>query len=67
MTSTSATTYHDIIAAALIFAAVNSWSTVFRQAFDYYEPKGKGGQVFIGAILFAMIVTGIAVYFAKNI
>lgn len=61
-----APTYHKFFVAVFLLAAANSWSTVFSEAFTYYKPEKRGGRVLIAAALFALLLTIIAIAFARH-
>jgi len=51
--------------AVLIFVAANSWNTVFSELFQYYKPKTGAYSALQGAILFSILLTIIAVVYAR--
>lgn len=55
----------QIMASALVFAATIAWSQAFRQMFSLvYGDSPKNGTR--GAILYAVVVTGLAVWAASK-
>lgn len=63
---TSAPSYPQFFVAVFLLAAANSWNMVFTEAFDYYRPKQKGNAVLIGSVAFALLLTVIAIAFARH-
>jgi len=60
-----ATSVPQFFVAVLLLAAANAWNTVFTQAFEYYKPKNGAASVLIGSIFFSLLLTIIAITFAR--